>query len=226
MQTPADSDSSTVCEQPQTTADAPECDYPADDFATTAIEDIVPGRRANHAFRSVRDGSVLFDGGPITSGTIEELRRAGVDCVLVHLEDRARWQEEDVRGRRLQLSLEGVDTAPESVRRFVERLTQQAEPTVGFERRKNARFRVAKPILVVPVNENNKPIGPPFQAMTRDLSSAGVSFIHTRSTTARRMVAELTCPRGETKQLAMEVLRCRPWSHLYEIAGRWIEKLE
>lgn len=204
----------------------PAFDYSADDFAATAIGDIPPGRKAEHEFRHPQGGGIVFPGGPVTVEIVDQLKKQELDAVLVHLEDRTRWQEEENRGRRLQLSQDGVDTAPESVRKFVERMTQQAEPTIGFERRKQSRFRVAKAILVVPVDEHNKPTGAPFQAMTRDISSAGVSFIHTRSITARRLVAEMTCPRGETKQLAMEVLRCRPWSHLYEIAGRWVAKLE
>jgi hypothetical protein len=202
-------------------------DFVAEDFAATPLDEVPIGETVRHTIRKVDGGAVLLEPEEVlTAEWVESLRRDGTDVVLVHLADRAAWQSAAGRGGPIAIDSLEVDAAPDSIRMFVERLTKLGTPVVEFERRKHPRYRIVKPIVVVPVNENNEPVGRAFEAISRDLSTGGISFIHTRAAKASRMVVELTGAQGDRKQLAIQILRCRPWNHFYEIAGAWAAKLQ
>lgn len=202
-------------------------DFVADDFASTPVDEAPIGGIALHEIRHVESGAVLLAAKEVlTAEWVESLRREGTDAVLVHLADRAAWQATEGAGRPIEIDSLEVDAAPDSIQVFVERLTKQGTPVVEFERRKHPRYRIVKPLVVVPVDEKNRPVGRAFEAISRDLSTGGISFIHTRAAKSSRMVVELTGAQGDRKQLAIQVLRCRPWNHFYEIAGAWAAKLQ
>ncbi len=58
-------------------------------------------------------------------------------------------------------------------------------------------------------------------AVTRDISTTGLALISTRAASSRFLAVELACPSGETIQVVIRVIRCRPVRCFYEIAGTY-----
>jgi hypothetical protein len=93
------------------------------------------------------------------------------------------------------------------------------------ERRAFVRHVLVAPVAVVPIDEDYEPVGEAFMAVTRDVSSGGVSLIHTRAAETKLIVVELPATSDETIQVAVRVLRCRPVGLFYEIAGQFVVRL-
>jgi len=112
---------------------------------------------------------------------------------------------------------------PAAVARFVARMV--SEPNDGLERRQSVRHRLGVPASVIPVDETFRRIALIFVAIVQDVSAGGVCLIHTRPVNAERLVIELPSQDGAKMQMAVEVLRCRPKSHFYEIGGKFITRM-
>ena len=56
-------------------------------------------------------------------------------------------------------------------------------------------------------------------AVTRDISSSGISLVSTRAANSPFLAVELSASYDETIQIVMRVIRCRPLRCFYEIAG-------
>jgi len=95
----------------------------------------------------------------------------------------------------------------------------------GDDHRKSQRRPVAIAVPVIPVDEEGNPVGAPYLAMSRDISSGGICLIHTRATTSKFLLVELRAPRKESMKLLVEVVRCRSIGRTYEIGGKFLSKI-
>ncbi|HEB26672.1 MAG TPA: hypothetical protein ENI05_02695 [Porticoccus sp.] len=97
---------------------------------------------------------------------------------------------------------------------------------IGYQRA-TKRVALTREVSVIPVDSAAKPTGEPFVAVTRNLSAAGVSIMHTEPVKDNFIVVELSSKVGNRLQVLVEVLRCRRRRvSFYEISGRIIRKLD
>ena len=114
-----------------------------------------------------------------------------------------------------QLTLPAGDVA-----QLVRELIDKPSKYQGEERRGAARYPLACPVVVVPIDEQET-LGEAFAAITRDISSSGISIYHTRPVHDPYLAIQWT-ERGQL-QVLVEVVRCRPVGlSLYEIGCRFV----
>ena len=110
----------------------------------------------------------------------------------------------------------------EEVTRLVQELVDKQRKYQGDERRAATRYPLACPVMAVPIDEQEKP-GEPFAAITRDISSQGISIYHTRPIHEPYLAIQWTVEEGEQLRVLVEVVRCRPVGpFFYEIGGTFV----
>jgi hypothetical protein len=112
---------------------------------------------------------------------------------------------------------------PEAIARFVRKAVGDMEPE--HERRVTPRYPLVLPAIALPMDPRLRPVDDPFAAMTRNLSKSGLCLVHTRAVRAKLLAVELSDQQGETMQLVMRLLRCRPVNHFYEVAGAFLVRM-
>ena len=115
---------------------------------------------------------------------------------------------------------------PAAIEMFVRRVVRGAEFYVGPEQRTEPRYVVSLPVTAVPVDESLKKAGDVFIAFTRDISSGGIAMYHTRRVSDKFLAVEIKSSCGEKMRVLVEVLRCSPVGLFYEIAGKFVSRLE
>lgn len=129
-----------------------------------------------------------------------------------------------VRPCALEFDREHLVHPPSAIARFLKHLVDDS--TVGCERRRSPRYPVVIPAVAQPFTSSFCPTGLSFMALTRDISVTGLALVHTRAVPAEFLALELPAGKNEKMQLLMRVLRCQPFHHLYEIAGRFLVRLD
>ena len=79
--------------------------------------------------------------------------------------------------------------------------------------------------MVMPVDDQFRPVGDCFMAVTRDVSRQGIAVVHTNSVEADYLALELACASGKKLQVAMQVARRREVGDYHESAGPFLTKL-
>jgi hypothetical protein len=120
---------------------------------------------------------------------------------------------------------ESLEAPPPEVADYAIRSSCIGDESPSAEKRTARRFPFTVAVPVMPVDSSLRPVGEPFMAMTRNISTGGIALIHTRPITARHLVVELTNAAGERLQLWVRVLRCRPLGPFCDIAGEFVMKL-
>ncbi len=83
---------------------------------------------------------------------------------------------------------------------------------------------MACPVVAVPIDDLEKP-GEAFAAITRDISSQGISIYHTRPIHEPYLAIQLGRRGRGTAPVLVEVVRCRPVGpFFYEIGGTFISQ--
>ena len=128
----------------------------------------------------------------------------------------------------LQFNRQRINRAPEAVVEFAHEIISQCGQSLPsqIERRGMVRFPIAVPVLVMPLDENYQPVGPAFEAVTRDLSAGGMALLHTRAVNAKFLALEIEIPQKGRRTMILEVLRCRPSRRFYEIAGKFVARVD
>jgi hypothetical protein len=112
---------------------------------------------------------------------------------------------------------------PAEIADYVTRLV--AVDRKGVEKRSAHRFPLATAVPVMPIDDRLRPVGRPFMALTRNISTCGIALVHTRPVTTKYLVVELTSAADERLQVLLEVLRCRPLGPYCDIAGEFVAKV-
>ena len=117
---------------------------------------------------------------------------------------------------------------PSDLKKFVDdlikRLTDEGLYYQGPDRRREPRHAIAIEVNVIPLDAELQAAGCDFVATTRDISSGGISLIHTESTDCPFLAVEIAIPGERPFQAAVEVLRCSPVGPYFEIAGKFVTK--
>ncbi len=124
------------------------------------------------------------------------------------------------------LNLERFGTVaepPHSLLRFV-RDMGLSEEVCATNRRGTPRFSFTTTVIVVPIDERSRPIGAPFKAVTRDLATNSISFLHTRSFDTRFFAVQIELPVYGQTTLIVRQVRCQSCGRFYHIAGTLLAK--
>ena len=100
-----------------------------------------------------------------------------------------------------------------------------SDPLEGGERRAHERRSLSAVVRAVEVDEDYHPIGEEFTLHIRDISSGGISFIDTRSLSAKLIIVELPMADTDDVQVVVEILRCRAVDRFYDIGGKFVARL-
>lgn len=84
------------------------------------------------------------------------------------------------------------------------------ESATDSEKRSRQRYQILREVPAVVLDDGFQPSGELFLVITRDISTNGMSLVHTRAIESGMLALALRGSRGEQIQVAMRVLRCRP----------------
>ena len=127
------------------------------------------------------------------------------------------------RGLSAAMDARSRSIPPEYVQRLVASLTGDAY--TGPERRMNGRYRMAVPVIAVPLGLDFQVAGEPLRMTTMNVSLGGASLMHTRFTQAPYFALDFTVAGVEHLQMMLQVLSVRNFGPVYEVAGRFIDGL-
>jgi len=114
---------------------------------------------------------------------------------------------------------------PREVEEFALRLVTRLTNYCGVERRAEQRYRLALPLLVMPLDENFESAGEGFPAVSRSISSKGICLFHLRPLETPYMAVQMADPEGRKLEAPVKILRCQKVQQFYEIAGTFVTKL-
>jgi hypothetical protein len=111
--------------------------------------------------------------------------------------------------------------APVELQKLVHQLTDQTAYS-GTDKRERTRYRIAIEVPAVELDDDLQPMGAPFVAMSRDISTSGICLVHTQRVTAPRLLIRLDNLNGMRVQVVVEISRRRKLKHFFEISGNFI----
>jgi hypothetical protein len=105
---------------------------------------------------------------------------------------------------------------------FVNRLIHDRTHYRGPERRRCPRYPLVESVSAIPLDDQLQPTGPPFDAVTRNVSACGVSIIsHTRCE-KKYLSLLLVNSSSDYLEVVIRVVRFRAVGPMYEYAGPFI----
>ncbi len=122
----------------------------------------------------------------------------------------------------MPISHDSLPDPPRGIYRFIEKM-KSAESS-GHEKRTRARHAITAVVVALPINAAGEPAGEAFKAVTRDLSTAGLSLLHTRMVKAKFLAIEILNGDGNPICAHLEVIRCQAVGQFYLIAGSLTER--
>jgi hypothetical protein len=118
-----------------------------------------------------------------------------------------------------------LHSPPAELLRFVHRIADETLRN-HVEERQFPRFKLTVEVWVQPVDANFEPLGEPFTAVSRDISTGGIGLMHTRAIRDKYLWLRLVTHGGGTMNVVVEVLRCRPIGVFYDIGAKFVAKLD
>jgi hypothetical protein len=114
---------------------------------------------------------------------------------------------------------------PKELIDFARRQVVNATLYKGDERRSEGRHPMMLPVRAVQVDDENQPLGPSFDLITRDLSSKSISLIHTDRIDCDRLAIHFFIA-GTDVNLVIELVWSGEMGPFYGAAGRFVVKLD
>ena len=120
----------------------------------------------------------------------------------------------------------GIRLSQSELLTFINDTLRTKEDYRGPERRKGKRHSLILQVTAQPLDESLRPMGKPFVCISRNISTSGISLIHSERLTAPFLLLELNDQtEGRHVKAAMEVVRCEPKGRFFEIAGNFVYKI-
>ena len=94
--------------------------------------------------------------------------------------------------------------------------------STAAELRRSKRYAAVLEVVVVPLNEQFRPAGLPFLAVTRDVSTAGLCMLHTRPAPSTKLFVEIERPNEAPLDVVVNIRRNRRAGQFFEMAGDFI----
>lgn len=95
----------------------------------------------------------------------------------------------------------------------------------GGERRSRTQHVMMIPVVVVGLDEDNQPVGEPFEVISRDVSPTSIGLFHTDETEQPRIAIHMNLVDTEVN-LIVELKWRRPMEPFYGSGGEYVEKLD
>jgi len=92
----------------------------------------------------------------------------------------------------------------------------------GLQRRQSDRHQRIIQLVVLPIDDQMQPTAPPFVSYSRNISTGGLSLIHTYQAPSQLLYIEIDWPAPPTTKAILKVLRSRPIGDYFEIGGEFI----
>jgi hypothetical protein len=96
----------------------------------------------------------------------------------------------------------------------------------GKTRRLQTRYSIGVPVVAIPLRANFSIAGPAVRMTTRDISQSGIALAHMRFSEAPYYVIDFTAAGIELLQVLLKVLRVSNNGPTYEVAGKFINRLQ
>lgn len=122
-----------------------------------------------------------------------------------------------------------ADQASDSDAQRIRTLTEKAaaqQQRAERENRSDRRWNLALPAVAVPLDDLHQPVGEPARMVTRDISTGGISLLHTQPVPARFLRVQLDTPILQSTDLIVHVLRTRTIGAYTEIAGEFVARID
>jgi hypothetical protein len=107
---------------------------------------------------------------------------------------------------------------------FARRQLVNAVMYKGDERRRDQRYPMMLPVLVVPVDEDNQAIGEMFEVISRDVASNSIGLFHTEKISHHRVAIHMLLANTEVN-LVIEVTWEGPQGPFRGFGGRYVDKI-
>jgi hypothetical protein len=114
----------------------------------------------------------------------------------------------------------------EVITAFIRGLIDDAQKAFIADRRRELRHPLSVPVTVTPVGDANRRLTGAFVAVTRDISTTGISFLHTNLVNDHYLNLRFTESRPDAPTIVIEVLRRRKIGPLWEIAGKFLPAIQ
>jgi hypothetical protein len=101
----------------------------------------------------------------------------------------------------------------------------EIDALTGKDRRQQERHSIGVPVVAVPLRANFSIAGPAVQMTTRDISQCGIALAHTRFSDVPYYVIDFTAAGIELLQVLLKVLRVSHSGPIYEVAGKFIDRV-
>jgi hypothetical protein len=114
---------------------------------------------------------------------------------------------------------------PQELSDFAKRQFLNSTVYKGGERRQDKRHTMAIPVVVVPLDEDNQPVGDPIEVITRDVSPTSIGFFHTEPLDVNRLAVQLKLADTEVNLVVLMEWQADA-GPFYGMGGVYVEKLE
>jgi hypothetical protein len=132
---------------------------------------------------------------------------------------------QSVHGEDASPGFDASGEAMPAIAEFVRSIIAHAQPYAGPERRTEPRYNIVMSVPAQPLDDELRSVGQRFLAITRSLSLAGIGFYYTKPITQNYLAMQLAKSSGETMVVVVQVLRCIPRGTLFEIGGKFVDRL-
>jgi hypothetical protein len=117
----------------------------------------------------------------------------------------------------LSIDPRGIPEPPPALFDFVRKLDEGA--SMGPDRRAVRRYPLFTAATVLPLDSQLQPVGDPFKAVTRDISTRSIAMVHARWFNAPMFAVQIpTSAEGHENFLA-EMVRCENVGRYYQTVG-------
>jgi hypothetical protein len=109
----------------------------------------------------------------------------------------------------------------------VERLIQclSGRAYTGEEKRNQTRYRVAAPIVVVPLAGNFRIAGKPVRTVLTSVSCGGAAFMSATRIADRFVLVDFSTAGVDLLPAVMQVSRIQPLQHAFTVAGQFLSRV-
>ena len=115
-------------------------------------------------------------------------------------------------------------TIPQELFDFARRQVANALMYKGDERRRELRNPMVVPVRMVAVDNENVPIGDPFDVVTRDVSNSSIGLIHLNEFQGDRFAIHMSLAQTDVF-MVIALTWAGAMGPFYGAAGRYVEKI-
>lgn len=118
-----------------------------------------------------------------------------------------------------------ADADLQKIRALTRHVADQ-QASVRSDHRTDRRWNLAIPVMAIPLDDSHQPVGEPASMITRDISTGGISLLHTQPIPTQFLLVKLDAPILQSTELIVRILRTRTIGVYTEIAGEFVARFD